>query len=218
MEKVSFEEVEGFDVPGALNGEKVEIPSGSGVNNSESVTEHVYVVFSENISIENGIKLIEDSVLGGEKLDVTRQDETGHAIVCIVNSAQREAIEKLSEVERVKVETAARPTDGKAEESVSVDGAKTGQDAGQSKKNDESWENSAQNIDTSNEKNASGETATTKESSEAPSEEISSETASTVYDNTLGQGNNQSPFIGVAIVAAIAILAIGIAAIFRKRK
>ncbi len=121
MEKVEFEEVEGFDVPGALNGEEVELPVNRGEDSSDLVTEHIYVVFSENITIENGIKLIEDSVLSGEKLDVRRQDETGHAIVCVVNSAQRAAIEKLSEVTRVKVESAANPTKNGAAEKTAGD-------------------------------------------------------------------------------------------------
>ncbi|WP_408070510.1 hypothetical protein [Butyrivibrio sp. JL13D10] len=293
MEEVNFEEVEGFDVPGALNGEKVEIPSGNGVNNSESVTEHVYVVFSENITIENGIKLIEDNVLSGEKLEVTRQDETGHAIVCVVNTAERRSIEQLTEVERVKVETTARPTDnnekqsgedntqteiGKTTNATDGDDTKTSnqavQNEEQSKKNSESKQVSS-SVDMSKEESEVDSSKTNKteqtnanesigntdanessvnsnanessvnsnadessvntnanessvnsnadESSENTDEEAidseatSSEVAASVYDDSQNTGSKPSPFVGVTVVAAIAIVAIGAAIIFRKK-
>ena len=69
-----------------------------------------YVVFAENITIENGIRLVETKVLCGESLDVSRIDEKGHAIVVRISAALVDAVKKLPEVTRVKLEQPARPT------------------------------------------------------------------------------------------------------------
>ncbi len=107
MGKVNFEEVESFEVPGALNGEKIELPSDSFEGSFTHVTEHIYIIFSESISIKKGIKAIEDKVLSGKRLDIRRQDETGHGIVAVVSRGERIEIEKLSEVAGLKIEKAA---------------------------------------------------------------------------------------------------------------
>ena len=73
-----------------------------------------YVVFAENITIENGIKLVETEVLGGESLDVSRIDEKGHAVVLRISGEYTDAIRKLPEVTRVKLEVPARPNKRRA--------------------------------------------------------------------------------------------------------
>ena len=70
----------------------------------------VYIVFAENITIENGIKRVETKVLSGESLDVSRIDEKGHAVVVRILGQYTGDIKKLPEVTRVKIEQPARPT------------------------------------------------------------------------------------------------------------
>lgn len=107
MGEVRFEEVKGFDVPGALNGEKIEFSSVLNDGNKEHTQEHIYVVFSDGISIENGIKAIEDKALAGQKLDIRIKDEFENSISIVVSSEHINIIGQLPEVKSVKVEEAA---------------------------------------------------------------------------------------------------------------
>lgn len=113
MGKLNFKEVDGVDVKGAFSGSTI----GSSIKEKveESSREHAYIVFKKSTGIDEGIAAIESKVLNGEKLDVTRKDETGNAIVAIVSTTQRKQIEKLSEVEKVKVNEKAELT-GKVKE------------------------------------------------------------------------------------------------------
>lgn len=107
MGEVRFEEVKGFDVPGALNGEKIEFSSVLNDGNKEHTQEHIYVVFSDGFSIENGIKAIEDKALAGQKLDIRIKDEFENSISIVVSSEHINIIGQLPEVKSVKVEEAA---------------------------------------------------------------------------------------------------------------
>ena len=73
-----------------------------------------YIVFAEGITIENGIKAVEAEVLQGEDLDVSRIDKKGHAVVVRISGQHTDAIKKLPEVTRVKIEQPARPTGRRA--------------------------------------------------------------------------------------------------------
>ena len=86
------------------------------MNSFESATGPVraYVVFAENITIENGVKIVETRVLNGEGLDVSRIDEKGHAVVLRISGEYTDAIKKLPEVVRVKIEQPARPNKRRA--------------------------------------------------------------------------------------------------------
>ena len=191
MSKAEYEKVDVFDVPGALNGEKIELPDNSNGADSDVVTEHIYVVFSDDISIENGIELIEDEVLSGEELDVRRQDESGHAIVCVVNSKQRAAISKKDYVLRVKVEGAAVPMTENSE--------------GDASETDESTEA---------EEPEAVESAEAVESTEA---EESTEASSVVSDDHVPAQNDISSFNGITIAAVLVLAAVCIAFFLRKK-
>lgn len=105
MSQAAFEEVSGFDPLRSLQEGKALGQSKSDEGStSAAAAEHVYIVFSEETSIDNGIKLIEQQVLGGKKLDVSRIDEKGHAVVAVVSSFDRRQIRSLPEVDRVKVQ------------------------------------------------------------------------------------------------------------------
>jgi hypothetical protein len=246
MGTVEYEKVEGFDVPEALQGEKVELPSDLEGDSSDLVTEHIYIIFSKNISIENGIKLIEDEVLSGEKLDVRRQDESGHAIVCVVNSAQRKAIENLADVERVKVQEAANPTSEKktdeGEDAKAVEATEAGSTEANSTEAEsaeaESTEAESTEAEGATEK-ASDEASTeevtdqaeasnTAESAEAPeeaetseaaeeSEESGTEASVAVTTDETGGKNSGSHAYGITIAAVIALVAVAIAVFLRKK-
>ncbi len=66
--------------------------------------EHVYIVFDKELSIEDGIAGIEQDVLGGRKLEVTRRDVRGNAVVAIITADERMAVKKLDIVSRIKVD------------------------------------------------------------------------------------------------------------------
>ncbi len=65
--------------------------------------EHVYIVFGKETSIDEGIGLIEKTVLGDGKLEVTRRDVTGNAVVAIISTEERKKIKGLDFVEWIKV-------------------------------------------------------------------------------------------------------------------
>lgn len=72
-----------------------------------NTSEHVYIVFAQDISIDEGVSLIQQSVLRGRTLEVTRRDVTGNAVVAIVTSGERAEIKELDVVIRIKVEVPA---------------------------------------------------------------------------------------------------------------
>ena len=204
MSKAEYEKVDAFDVPGALNGEKIELPENSNDADSDVVTEHIYVVFSDDISIENGIELIEDEVLSGEELDVRRQDESGHAIVCVVSSSQRAAISKKDYVLMVKVEGAAVPTTENEEDSSESDESTDAQEpeAGDDAEAEVTLE------DTSTASEVSGDEGES---------EIAGEASSVVSDDHVPAKNDISSFNGITIAAVLVLAAVCIAFFLRKK-
>ena len=72
--------------------------------------QRVYVRFREGLSVEEGRKLLESSVLAGESLNVSRIDEKGNALVVKVPGKYVKLMDSLEEVTFIKVETPARPT------------------------------------------------------------------------------------------------------------
>ena len=74
-------------------------------SNNEETDLHVYIVFTDKITIKQGVETIETQVCNGNSLQVTREDKTGNAVVAIVSSKDVEAIEKLDEVSFVKIDT-----------------------------------------------------------------------------------------------------------------
>lgn len=115
MSKASFEKVERGVSSGTFKDDnRLKLEKSVGCSTSETGREHIYIVFSEDISIENGIETIESRVLSGDVLEVSRFDVRGHAAVAIVSTSQIKKIEELPIVKRVKVMEALHPTFGKA--------------------------------------------------------------------------------------------------------
>ncbi len=71
---------------------------------SSKTKEHVYIVFAKDINIEDGIAQIEQAVLGGRTLEVSRKDVKGNAVVAIITADERADVKKLDIVSRIKVE------------------------------------------------------------------------------------------------------------------
>lgn len=91
-----------------------------GQKEDSSVTEsqHVYIVFTDGVSIDQGIEIIENKICQGQRLQVTRRDENGNAIVAIVSSADTKSIENLDEVSLVKIDRGAEKTEGPSADKV----------------------------------------------------------------------------------------------------
>lgn len=70
----------------------------------------VYITFTEETTIDQGIELIETQIFEGKSFKVTRRDETGNAIVARITAGDADAISKLPQVSLVKVETEAKLT------------------------------------------------------------------------------------------------------------
>ena len=70
----------------------------------------VYITFTEETTIDQGIELIETQIFDGKSFKVTRRDEAGNAIVARITATDADAISKLHQVSLVKVETEAKLT------------------------------------------------------------------------------------------------------------
>lgn len=115
MSKASFEKVTGFGLREAFKSANKLRPDDSvACSTSDTAPEHIYIVFSEEITIEDGIETIEGSALAGDVLQVSRFDVIGHAAVAIVSTFQRKKIEELPIVKKVKVIEPDHPNFGKA--------------------------------------------------------------------------------------------------------
>ena len=109
MNSKLFTKIDGSVAQNFLKGDEVdktELGLGSENDKSEAL-EHVYIVFADGTDIDSGIAVIEQEVLGGEALNVTRKDTSGNAVVAIVPGNVRKQIEGLLVVTKVKVDEGA---------------------------------------------------------------------------------------------------------------
>ncbi|MDY5882265.1 MAG: hypothetical protein SPJ65_02925 [Roseburia sp.] len=122
--QIRFEEVESGNSSAAESRNEV-------IETTEKISEqkseiHSYLVFSDSISIEDGIKLIRQEVSDGDDLKIEREDTGGNAIVVILKKEQYDQAAKLSEVksitamEEAELTTDALPKDT-PEESESIE-------------------------------------------------------------------------------------------------
>ncbi len=158
-----FQRVSGVDATGALKGDTTIDLGELGVDTSasEDVTEHVYIVFAEGTSIEDGVALIEKEILGGSALEVRREDTTGNAVVAIVTSSQRQQIEELSIVTRVKVNEA-EDTKKNSEDAVT---------SAESSASEAATSEAATSAEASSEEVSKGDTSSVESETESVSEE-----------------------------------------------
>ena len=122
--QIRFEEVESGNSNAAESRNEV-------IETTEKISEqkseiHSYLVFSDSISIEDGIKLIRRELSDGDGLKIEREDTGGNAVVVILKKEQYDQAAKLPEVksitamEEAELTTDALPKDT-PEESESIE-------------------------------------------------------------------------------------------------
>ncbi|WP_026517461.1 hypothetical protein [Butyrivibrio sp. MC2021] len=108
MSKASFEKLPGRKPSGNfLDNRKLRLDDQNGT--SETVPQRIYIVFSDDVTIEEGVERIEREALSGDILQVSRFDVTGHAAVAVVSPFQLRQIQDLPIIKRIKVMEAHHP-------------------------------------------------------------------------------------------------------------
>ncbi len=97
--QIRFEEVESGNSSAAESRNEV-------IETTEKVSEqkseiHSYLVFSDSISIEDGIKLIRRELSDGDGIKIEREDTGGNAVVVILKKEQYDQAAKLPEVKSI---------------------------------------------------------------------------------------------------------------------
>ena len=163
-------------------------------SNNEETDLHVYIAFTDQVTINQGIQTIESQVCNGNSLQVTREDKTGNSVVAIVSSKDVEAIEKLDEVSFVKIDTGVDTT-------ATIDGENKSQNNNvqkiQQENQNSSKEESQEQIDTEI-KNTADDTAETTQETVVVSENNFDTENKTGYGPILA-----TVIVGVAILLGI---------------
>lgn len=99
--QIRFEEVESGNSSAAESRNEV-------TETTEKISEqkseiHSYLVFSDSISVEDGIKLIRRELSDGDGLKIEREDTGGNAVVVILKKEQYDQAAKLPEVKSITV-------------------------------------------------------------------------------------------------------------------
>lgn len=97
--QIRFEEVESGNSSAAESRNEV-------TETTEKISEqkseiHSYLVFSDSISVEDGIKLIRRELSDGDGLKIEREDTGGNAVVVILKKKQYDQAAKLPEVKSI---------------------------------------------------------------------------------------------------------------------
>ena len=245
MGNVEFQETTNIDVLGAMTGDVVDKSDLEQGSTEHGTQLHVYIVFEDGVSIEDGIKAIENTVLDGEELEVVRKDTTGNAVVAIVTSAQNNEIEQMQEVKTVKINEAVDTTVTTGESSQSDTTTKTGSNGslnanpnGTDQENAGNGEtalseadqsqsgNSSQEAQSNSEKASSQTNQSTEETSTVTGQAIeetstqegqATEESSTIATTETEQGNSNNTEIYIAGSIILVLVAMVIAFVFRKR-
>lgn len=129
--QIRFEEVESGN-SGAAESRNEVIETTEKISEQKSEI-HSYLVFSDSISVEDGIKLIRQEVSDGDDLKIEREDTGGNAVVVILKKEQYDQAAKLPEVksitamEEAELTTDALPKDTPEEsESIEVGNSESG--------------------------------------------------------------------------------------------
>lgn len=170
----------------------------------EESTVHVYIAFTDGVSIDQGIGIIEEKVCKGQSLQITRRDENSNAVVAIVSGADATSIEKLDEVSFIKIDKGAEKT------STATD--TTSESARQDTK--QSLEQVTESEEDNTEKNTEDE-AVIEETESDNSDDTTLETISEVHDNNIDT-NVKTVGITPIVIALILGLAIVIGIILHK--
>lgn len=128
--QIRFEEVESGN-SGAAESRNEVIETTEKISEQKSEI-HSYLVFSDSISVEDGIKLIRRELSDGDDLKIEREDTGGNAVVVILKKEQYDQAAKLPEVksitamEEAELTTDALPKDTPEEsESIEVENSES---------------------------------------------------------------------------------------------
>ena len=200
MEKVEFTEV----TSDSFIGNKIEAQEtdttiskddlGLSDTAEEEGTVHVYIAFTDGVSIDQGIGIIEDKVCNGQSLQISRRDESSNAVVAIVRGADANSIEKLAEVSFIKIDRGAQKT--------------TKSDDTTSESVQQTVESEADNKTTEIEETETSSSADTEDIEAVDDSDIASETTAEVLENNVDTNvKTVSPTsILVALILGLAIL------------
>lgn len=200
MEKVEFTEV----TSDSFIGNKIEAQEtdttiskddlGLSDTAEEEGTVHVYIAFTDGVSINQGIGIIEDKVCNGQSLQISRRDESSNAVVAIVKGADANSIEKLAEVSFIKIDRGAQKT--------------TKSDDTTSESVQQTVESEADNKTTEIEETETSSSADTEDIEAVDDSDIASETTTEVLENNVDTNvKTVSPTSNlVALILGLAIL------------
>lgn len=200
MEKVEFTEI----TSDSFIGNKIEAQEtdttiskddlGLSDTAEEEGTVHVYIAFTDGVSIDQGIGIIEDKVCNGQSLQISRRDESSNAVVAIVKGADANSIEKLAEVSFIKIDRGAQKT--------------TKSDDTTSESVQQTVESEADNKTTEIEETETSSSADTEDIEAVDDSDIASETTTEVLENNVDTNvKTVSPTsILVALILGLAIL------------
>ena len=191
MQKVEFTEVETESLINNLiqqtegnetvNREELGITEGY----SEDSVLHVYIVFKDQVTIQQGIDLIQTQVCK-DGLQVSREDKGGNAIVAIVSGKELKEIEKLDEVSSIKIDTGAETQESTTEQ--------------------DSIDSTVETEETVKEEKEGTKEETTEQTAEETKDQTT-ETVSTVSDDILDT-ENKTGYVPIvtAVLLGVAIL------------
>lgn len=123
-ERIDFEEVESGNSGASETGrEVIDVPEDV-LDRQDEI--HCYLVFSEDVSVEEGIEIVSQKVSNEQELTIERTDTGGNAIVVILTPKQYKEVSELPEVKSIKVIEEAELTENALPENASEENESTG--------------------------------------------------------------------------------------------
>ena len=211
MGKVEFTEVDGTELNSNIMGESKIVEKKQ--DDSLQGTVHLYIAFNKDVAIEDGVDAIENQITGAN-LEILRKDDTGNAVVALVDSSYVDSISGLAQVDYTKIDNG-RSTTVKQEsgESGSVsDSAVEGKDNPDTQTVISAWDKDSEDENTSEEE---ADTEDSKEHTISQVNEINTETQE--VNNSRIEANLDPSYTPV-IVSVLLGLAILFTVLFLKKK
>lgn len=211
MGKVEFTEVDGTELNSNIMGESKIVEKKQ--DDSLQGTVHLYIAFKKDVAIEDGVDAIENQITGAN-LEILRKDDTGNAVVALVDSSYVDSISGLAQVDYTKIDNGRSTTvNQESGESGSVsDSAVEGKD-----NPDTQTVISALDKDSEDE-NTSEEEADTEDSKEHTISQVNEINTETQEVNNSRIEANLDPSYTPVIVSVLLGLAILFTVLFLKKK
>lgn len=211
MGKVEFTEVDGTELNSNIMGESKIVEKKQ--DDSLQGTVHLYIAFKKDVAIGDGVDAIENQITGAN-IEILRKDDTGNAVVALVDSSYVDSISGLAQVDYTKIDNG-RSTTVKQEsgESGSVsDSAVEGKD------NPDTQTVISALDKYSEDENTSEEEADTEDSKEHTISQVNEINTETQEVNNSRIEANLDPSYTPVIVSVLLGLAILFTVLFLKKK